>query len=98
MSRPFYETVYHCNGWTLADAFRPQPGWGSRAFTVPASVLEGWDDAALIAGAKECAPEGYRLTKLSIHPVEGGERIIWSTAPDPRFNRASTAQETGRGG
>ena len=93
MSRPFYETVYHCNDWTLADAFRPQPGWGSRVFTVPASVLEGWDDARLIAGAKEAAPEGHRLTRLSLHPVEGAERVIWSTSPDPRFNRASTSQE-----
>lgn len=98
MSRPFYETVYHREDWTLADAFRPQPGWGCRVFTAPEAALLGMAEPALIGAAREAAPKGYRLTKLSIHPVEGGERIIWSTSPDPRFNRASTGRGEGGGG
>jgi len=93
--RPFYETVYHCNDWTLADAFRPQPGWGSRTFTAPAAALGEMTEPALIGAAKEAAPEGYRLTKLSLHPVDGAERIIWSTAPDPRFKKGFSGQEGG---
>lgn len=84
-ARPFYRTVYHRNDWTLADAFRPQPGWGSRAFTAPVAALEGMSETALIGAAKETAPEGYRLTSLSLFPVDGDEHVIWSTAPDARF-------------
>lgn len=93
MSRPFYRTVYHRNDWTLADAFRPQPGWGSRAFTVPAHVLEGVSNDVLIRGAKEAAPEGHRLTSLSLFPVGEDERVIWSTAPDPRFRADAVSVE-----
>lgn len=85
MSRPFYRTIYHRNDWTLADAFRPQPGWGSRTFTAPVAALEGMSEARLIGAAREAAPEGYRLTSLSVFPVDGDERVIWSTSPDPRF-------------
>lgn len=88
MSRaPFYETVYHCNDWTLADAFRPQPGWGCRRFTVSTSGLEGVSESNLIAAAQEAAPEGYRLTSLSIYPAHGPERVIWSTPPSALFRK-----------
>jgi hypothetical protein len=83
--RPFYETIYHRNDWTLADAFRPQPGWGSRAFSTPVEAFGSHTEAELIEGAKASAPEGYRLTQISIYPADGPERVIWGTAPDPRF-------------
>ena len=84
-ARPFYKTVYHRNDWHLADAFRPKPGWGRRTFTVPAAALGGMSEPDLISGAKEAAPEGYRLTSLSLYPADGPERVIWSTPPDARF-------------
>lgn len=92
-ARPFYETIYHRNDWRLADAFRPQPGWGRRRFTVPAAALEGLTEADLIAGAQASAPEGYRLTSLSIHPEGGSDRVIWRTAPDTRFTPPAAAKE-----
>lgn len=82
---PFYETVFHRNDWRLADAFRPLPGWGRRRFTVPVAALSGLTEYELIGEARASAPEGYRLTSLSVYPADGPERIIWSTPPDPRF-------------
>lgn len=86
MSRPFYETVYHRKDWTLADAFRPIPGWGMRRFTCPVGALpSSLTDDELVQLTKEAAPEGYRLTSLTICPEGGPDRVIWGTAPDPRF-------------
>lgn len=85
---PFYEVVYHRNDWTLADAFRPQPGWGCRRYVTPASALgqsTSFSDEALIEGANGVAPEGYRLTKLSICSDADSSRVIWSTPADKRF-------------
>jgi hypothetical protein len=89
--RPFYRTVYHRDDWTLADAFRPQPGWGSRAFTASVADLGDMSEAALIAAAREAAPEGHRLTSVSLYPADGPERVIWSTAPDLRLRAAARA-------
>lgn len=97
-ARPFYETVYHRNDWQLADAFRPQPGWGSRRFTAPIAALEEMTEPRLIAAAQEAAPEGYRLTKLSIYPEDADERVIWSTPPDQRFAASSIGRSGERGG
>jgi hypothetical protein len=96
-ARPFYETVYHRTDWRLADAFRPQPGWGSRVFTAPVSALEGVAEDALIGMAMEAAPEGHRLTKLSIYEDGLPERVIWSTSPDARFAPPSIGCSTSRG-
>lgn len=86
MARPFYETVYHCKDWKLSDAFRPTPGWGMRRFTCPVSALpSSLTEDELVQLTKEAAPEGYRLTSLTICPEGGPDRVIWSTAPDPRF-------------
>ena len=85
IARPFYETVYHRDDWTLADAFRPQPGWGSRVFATPGTAFGEHTQKELIEGAKASAPPQHRLTRLSIYPLEGPERIIWSTPPDARF-------------
>lgn len=89
-ARPFYVTVYHRHDWQLADAFRPMPPgvmWGCRRFTIPAAALAGCSEHELLLGAHESAPDGYRLTKLSLYPEQGEERVIWSTAPDKRFEK-----------
>lgn len=96
-ARPFYETVYHCNDWQIADAFRPQPGWGSRRFTTPTAVFGDATHEQILEGAKEAAPEGYRLTKLSIYADGMPEHIIWSTPPDARFTAPSIGRSSNRG-
>lgn len=88
---PYYETVYHRNDWTLADAFRPQPGWGCRRFATPVSAFDqqpGVTDQALVDGAKGAAPEGYRLTRLSLCSDSTPARVIWSASADARFAAA----------
>lgn len=93
MPRPFYETVYHCDGWTMADAMRPTPRWGTRRFTVPVAALGEHTEADLIEAAKRKAPPRHRLTSVTLYPVEGPERVIWSTPPDPRFTSTKTTTE-----
>lgn len=84
-ARPFYEMVYHCEGWTLADAFRPQPGWGTRRFTVKLADLGEHTEREIVGVARQHTPERYRLTSVVLHPEQGEQRVIWSTPPDPRF-------------
>lgn len=99
--RPFYEIVYHVEGWTLADAFRPQPGWGTRTFTVKASDLGEHTTDDLISTARLHAPPRHRLTSVSIYPEGEERRVLWSTLPDPRlknWNRAAAgAPGSGKG-
>jgi hypothetical protein len=82
-ARPFYETIYHCEGWTLADAFRPQPGWGTRAFTVKLADLPEHTEQQFVDMARQAAPDRYRLTSVTLYPAEGEKRVIWSTPPCP---------------
>lgn len=94
MSDPFYRTVYHRNDWTIADAFRPQPGWGQRRFTAPVAAMGDLTELQILAAALEAAPDGHRLTRLSVIPGDAPERVIWSTPPDRRF----AAQGESKGG
>ena len=65
-----YRMRYLCNGYILADAFRPHPGWGSKGYTVDAARLGEHTDDDLIRVAQETAPPGFWL-----HHIEaiGGE-------------------------
>lgn len=89
--RPFYETIYHREDWTLADAFRPQPGWGSRRFTVSLADLDEHVEEEFVDVARQSAPEHYRLTQVTLYPAAGPERVIWSTPPDARMRKAPSA-------
>lgn len=80
-ARPFYEMVYHVEGYTLADAFRPYPGWGTRRFTVKAADLGEHTRAELLRAAHDGAPERYRLTSVSIYEPGQERRVLWSTPP-----------------
>lgn len=82
-TRPFYEMIYHVDGWTLADAFRPQPGWGTRRFSVGADKLGDHTESDLVVAARHHAPPNHRLTSVTLYPAEGPERVIWSTPPCP---------------
>lgn len=66
-----YYLRYLCDGYTMADAFRPHPGWGSKGYTVEASQLgEHTDDDDIIRCARETAPPGYWLQHIE---AIGGE-------------------------
>jgi hypothetical protein len=87
IGRPFYETIYHLEGWTLADAFRPQPGWGTRTFRVNAADLGEHTEQEVVDAAREHAPARYRLTSVKLYPADGADRVIFSKPPDARFAR-----------
>lgn len=91
IGRPFYETICHVEGWTLADAFRPQPGWGRRTFRVNVADLGEHTEQELVEAAREHAPERHRLTRVTLYAADGADRVIWSTPPDPRARKLLTA-------
>jgi hypothetical protein len=96
-ARPFYETIYHREDWRLADAFKPQPGWGTRKFTVKAEDLGEHTEQELVDAARLHAPTGHRLTSVTLYPIEGEPRVIWSTPPDPRMKRVNAGVNTSDG-
>lgn len=65
-----YRMRYLRDGYILADAFRPHPGWGCKGYTVDAARLGEHTDDDLIRVAQETAPPGFWL-----HHIEaiGGE-------------------------
>lgn len=84
-ARPFYEMIYHVEGFTLADAFRPQPGWGTRRFTAKVANLGEHTLEGLVAAAQQQAPARYRLTGVMLYE-EGKDAVwLWSIPADPRF-------------
>lgn len=88
---PFYETIYHVEGYTLADAFRPQPGWGTRTFHVPVEALGEHTEQEVVAEARKHAPERHRLTCVRLYPAEGEPRVIWSTPACPEVRAMAKA-------
>ena len=72
----YYYMEYRRKDYTLADAFKPQPNWGRRRFSVPANTVGISTDRELIAAARDTAPDEYELVRL--WEVGGGvERNIY---------------------
>ena len=65
-----YYLRYLCDSYTLADAFRPQPGWGEKGYFVEADKLGEHTDEDVIRAAQETAPPGYWLQHIE---AIGGE-------------------------
>ena len=92
MSVMHYCMEYRVHDYTLADAFRPDPKWGKRSFTVDADKVGAHvNDAELIKAAHETAPERYVLARLW-EVGSGYEREIY-VSPTP-VNRAAFAKAT----
>lgn len=73
-----YSLRYLCNGYTLADAFRPQLGWGAKGYTVEASALDEHTDADVIQAAQETAPNGYWLHHIEAIGGDPHVRDVYS--------------------
>jgi hypothetical protein len=59
----FFIMEYRKKGYALSDAFRLDPKWGKRTFTVSSHDL-GTDDIEAVrkmAASREATPEGYEL-------------------------------------
>lgn len=69
---------YLVDGYILADAFRPQPNWGARTFSIEADKLPTLSDEEIIKGARESAPAGYWLHSITaIEADPAGERNVF---------------------
>lgn len=56
--------IYCRDGYTLADAFRPQPSWGKRSFS--ADIDANTPDAEIIKEADKLSPQGYWLQRIEV--------------------------------
>lgn len=59
-----YSVEYRCKGYTLADAFRPNPLWGKRFFTVDTEKLGTEVVSEIEDAARAHAPDGYEFHTL----------------------------------
>lgn len=75
-----YRLRYLCDGYTVADAFRPVPGWGAKAYTVQADALGEHTDADVIQAARETAPRGYWLQHVEAIGGEPHRRDVFKQA------------------
>lgn len=72
-----YTLRYLCDGYILADAFRPVLHYGEKIFSVEADGLPEHTDDEIVKLASETAPDGYWLQRVTA--VENGkpERAIF---------------------
>lgn len=65
-----FEIEYRTTGYTIADAFRPDPKWGRRIFTVNGDRIGVNDIEQIKLLSVQTAPDGYEL-----HRVRSNARI-----------------------
>lgn len=73
MSGITYALRYLRDGYTFADAFRPNQSGLQRRFTVDAAALPAHTDDDIIQTASESAPAGYWLQ--SVEAIGGDSHI-----------------------
>ena len=94
-----YYLRYLCDGYILADAFRPQPGWGSKGYFVEAAALGEHTDADIIRCAAETAPPGYWLQHIEAIGGDPWRRDVFmksvplSKTPNTTAETRQTAQK-----
>jgi hypothetical protein len=91
MADETYVLRYLVDGYRLADAFRPNPKWGSTTYTVKASGLPPHDDADVVKSAQEAAPPGHWLQRVTA--IGSGERELFCK-PVPGAASSIPSQDT----
>lgn len=76
-----YYVTYLADCYILADAFRPEPGWGSRVMRVDAATLPPHTEEEIIQAAQVGTPDGYWLQK--VEAVGPGTRRGMLSVPVP---------------
>ena len=69
-----YRAHYKKKGYTLADAFRPDPGWGCMVNSTPIVEKGLYTIDFLVGEAKRNAPTGYVLHYLQ-ETTEAGKEV-----------------------
>lgn len=83
-----YDATYLVESYILADAFRPQPGWGKKVTRVHADDLPAHTDADIIEAAEQGAPPGYWLQRLEAHGGEPLHRVLLSRSVPLNYEQA----------
>ncbi len=86
--------TYLRDDYILADAFRPQPGWGSLVTRADASDWPAHTDAEVIAAAKRGTPPGYWLQRIDAYGGAPHHReVLVRSVPLTRAPRKLTPRE-----
>lgn len=70
-----YEMTYLRDGYTLADAVRPDPRWGKRIFRC--EVDQPHPDTEIVQAARDTAPAGYWLHRVHAYGGDPHERVLY---------------------
>jgi hypothetical protein len=92
-----YRLRYLCDGYIVADAFRPVPGWGAKGYTVQADALGDHTDADVIRAAQETAPVGYWLQHVEAIGGDPHRRDVFKKAVPWSLNKTPNALAWGGG-
>lgn len=93
-----YTLRYLCDGYILADAFRPIPHYGEKRFSVEADALPAHSEEDIVKLARETAPDGYWLQRVTAIERDKPERTIFGRqVPTHRSAYASYYQSGARG-
>lgn len=84
----FYDATYLADCYILADAFRPQPGWGKRVTRVQADALPPHTDADIVEAAELGASPGYWLQRLEACGGEPHHRVVMSKSVPLNYEQA----------
>lgn len=85
----FYDARYLVDDYTLADAFRPQPGWGSKTSRVCADGWPEHTDEEVIDAARRSAPTGYWLQSIEAIGGEPHIRVLLAVPVPLRAKQAA---------
>lgn len=87
----FYEATYLVDGYILADAFRLQPGWGSKVTRVQADTLPPHTDSDIVDAAHRGSPPGYWLQRVDAYGGTPHQRTLFVKSTP--FGRKQSATE-----
>jgi hypothetical protein len=93
-----YILRYLCDGYILADAFRPIPHYGEKRFSVEADAMPEHSEEDIVKLANESAPDGYWLQQVTAIEHGKPERAIFGRqVPTHRSAYASYHQSGATG-
>jgi len=78
-----FRIEYRIKGYKLSDAFRPQPGWGYRAFYADSEKLGTEDIGAVKQAAIATAPDGYDFHSIEALGRAGSKVYAFQDAARP---------------
>jgi|TARA_B110001454_G_scaffold215921_1_gene238224 hypothetical protein len=93
-----YTLRYLCDGYILADAFRPILHYGERIFSVDGSALPDHTEDDIVKLASETAPDGYWLQRVTAIEHGKPERTIFGRQVPTHRSAYASYHQSGASG